>query len=179
MTWLIICVAWLLHMCDMTHSYVWHDSFLGVTWLIHMCDMTYSYVWYDSCPGVWKIQKKSCSHFTYFCGKSRKNYAHNKSCTYFYIFMGKKAKTCAWFLVAHTLTYFWKFWIIHICFIPLRRWFLLKSHASCAQFLHAHHVFKTCSYVGHDSFNCRICVIRMCDMCVRICFIVEYECASL
>ena len=27
--------------CDMTHSYVWHDSFICVTWLIHMCDMTH------------------------------------------------------------------------------------------------------------------------------------------
>jgi len=35
-------------MCDMTHSYVWHDSFIRVTWLIHMCDMTHSYVWHDS-----------------------------------------------------------------------------------------------------------------------------------
>jgi len=29
-------VTWLIHMCDMTHSYVWHDSFICVTWLIHM-----------------------------------------------------------------------------------------------------------------------------------------------
>jgi len=58
-----ICVTWLIHMCDMTHSYVWHvihdnvihdmthsyvwhDSFICVTWLIHMCDMTHSYVWH-------------------------------------------------------------------------------------------------------------------------------------
>ena len=34
--------------CDMTHSYVWHDSFICVTWLIHMCDMTHSYVCHDS-----------------------------------------------------------------------------------------------------------------------------------
>ena len=27
-------------MCDMTHSYVWYDSFICVIWLIHMCDMT-------------------------------------------------------------------------------------------------------------------------------------------
>ena len=39
-----ICVTWLIHMCDMTHSYVSHDSFICVTWLIHMCDMTHSYV---------------------------------------------------------------------------------------------------------------------------------------
>ena len=35
-------------MCDMTHSYAWHDSFICVTWLIHTCDMTHSYVWHDS-----------------------------------------------------------------------------------------------------------------------------------
>jgi len=33
-------VTWLIHMCDMTHSHVWHDSFTCVTWLIHMCSMT-------------------------------------------------------------------------------------------------------------------------------------------
>ena len=38
-------MTWLIHMCDMTHSYVWHDSFICVTWLIHMCDMAISYVW--------------------------------------------------------------------------------------------------------------------------------------
>jgi len=26
----------------MTHSYVWHDSFICVAWLIHMCDTTHS-----------------------------------------------------------------------------------------------------------------------------------------
>ena len=67
-----ICVTWLIHKCDMTHSYVWHDSFLCVslgplclqvrggwglwmpdsficvTWLIHKYDVTHSYVWHDS-----------------------------------------------------------------------------------------------------------------------------------
>ena len=43
-------------MCDMTHSYVWHDSFICVTWLFHMCDMTCSYVWHDSLIGMtWLI----------------------------------------------------------------------------------------------------------------------------
>jgi len=45
-------VTWLIYMCDMTHSYVWHDSFICVTWLIHMCDMTHSYVWHDSCNAL-------------------------------------------------------------------------------------------------------------------------------
>jgi len=46
-----ICVTWLIHMCDLTDSYVWHDSFMRVTWLIHMCDTTHSYVWHAS----WRI----------------------------------------------------------------------------------------------------------------------------
>jgi len=40
-------------LCDRTSScvrrdsfwHMWHDSFICVTWLIHMCDMTHSYVW--------------------------------------------------------------------------------------------------------------------------------------
>jgi len=36
-----ICVTWLIHMCDMTHSYVWHDSFICVTCPIRECDVTH------------------------------------------------------------------------------------------------------------------------------------------
>jgi len=35
-------IVW--YLCDMTHSYVWHDSFLCVTGLIHMWDMTESLI---------------------------------------------------------------------------------------------------------------------------------------
>jgi len=42
------CVAWLVHMCDMTHSYVWRDSLIHVTLLVHLCDVTCLYVWHDS-----------------------------------------------------------------------------------------------------------------------------------
>ena len=40
-------VTWLIDTFDMTRAYVWHDSFILVTWLIHACDMTHSYVWHD------------------------------------------------------------------------------------------------------------------------------------
>ena len=57
-----ICTAWLMNMCDMTHSYEWHDSFICVTWLIHVwhnsvihvtwiihtCDVIHSYEWHNS-----------------------------------------------------------------------------------------------------------------------------------
>jgi len=43
-----ICVTWCIHMwgihmCVMTHSYMWR-----VTWRIPMCDMMHSYVWHDA-----------------------------------------------------------------------------------------------------------------------------------
>jgi len=44
-TWRVPC---LIHMGDMTHSYVWHDPFICVTWRIHMSDMTHSYARRDS-----------------------------------------------------------------------------------------------------------------------------------
>jgi len=44
----------IIHTCDMTYSYVWHDSSMRVTWFgyvtwrIHICDMTRWYVGHDS-----------------------------------------------------------------------------------------------------------------------------------
>ena len=38
-----VCRTWLVHMRDMTHSYVRQDSFISETWLVHMWDMTRSY----------------------------------------------------------------------------------------------------------------------------------------
>ena len=43
-----ICVTWLVHTCDTTHSYVSHGSFICVTWLIHTCDTTRSNMYCDS-----------------------------------------------------------------------------------------------------------------------------------
>jgi len=72
--WLIpiLCVTWLILMCDMTRFYVWHDTFLCVShsyggaltlkWSpfyhaqkISMCDMTHSNVYLLTCAkdGVW------------------------------------------------------------------------------------------------------------------------------
>ena len=72
-----ICVTWLIHMYDMTHSYVKQSEllfvFMCVPWLIHMCDMTHSYVWHDSficktkrtlvcCALAWVLSRKWMSH---------------------------------------------------------------------------------------------------------------------
>ena len=60
-----ICVTWLIHMCDMTHSYVWHDSFICVTWLIRMCDVTEFIcgTWLNRmCVGVEKQRLRRANH---------------------------------------------------------------------------------------------------------------------
>ena len=43
-----MCVTWLFHIRDMTHSHMWHDSFTYMTWLIHVPDMTHSYTWHGA-----------------------------------------------------------------------------------------------------------------------------------
>ena len=58
-----MCVIWLIHICDMTHSCVWHESFKWVPWLIPVCDMTHSYEWHDSFPCVtWLIHMIDLTH---------------------------------------------------------------------------------------------------------------------
>ena len=64
-----ICVTWLIHMCDVTYSYVWQNSFMCVTWLIHMCDMTHSCVWHGSFIRVtWLIHMCDIAHLYVWYG---------------------------------------------------------------------------------------------------------------
>jgi len=53
-----IYVSWLIHMCDVTHSYVYLDSFIYSTWFIH--------VWHDSpMHGLWLIYMCVLTNFLY------------------------------------------------------------------------------------------------------------------
>jgi len=79
-----ICVTWPIHMCEMTHSYVWHDSCgclvshticrtPSMLCLIPMCDMTHSYIRHDSFMRVtWLVQMSDMTH----------SYVHRKSSLY-------------------------------------------------------------------------------------------------
>ena len=59
-------VAWLIHMCDMTHSYMWHDVFTRVTCLMHVCDMTHSYARHDSSIRVtWLLHTRDMTQHTF------------------------------------------------------------------------------------------------------------------
>jgi len=49
-------VTWLIHMCDMTHWYVWHDSYESQD-TVYVCTTTRSHV---SCDGVVSHMHESC-----------------------------------------------------------------------------------------------------------------------
>jgi len=52
-----ICVTWLVHN-------VWHDSFIGETRLIHMWDMTHSHARHDSCIcETWLVHMWNTTHY--------------------------------------------------------------------------------------------------------------------
>ena len=94
-------VTWLIHMCDIADSL--HDSFICVTWLIHMCDMTHSYVWHDSFICVtWLIRMCDMTH----------------SCVWHDSFI---CLTCIMHMCDLTSSYLWHAsfirvtWILHTC----------------------------------------------------------------
>jgi len=98
----------LIHMYDMTHSYLWHDSFTRVmriiymcdihfsyvrhasciheTWLIHMCDMTHSHVWHDTFTCVtWHIHMCDMTHpyvytWTFLVNRSQRQKKRSNVC---------------------------------------------------------------------------------------------------
>jgi len=165
------------YVCDMTHSCVWHDSFICVTWLIHMCDMTNSYVcdmthscvWSVSCSFVWhdsfgaRHLEKVVVRVTWL------TYVWHDSiiCVRWLIHVCDMTHPCVWHDVFICVT-----WLIHMCDM---------THSYCvtwpiyicdmARFLDAtHHLVKvflsvTClMYMWHDSFIRVTWLIYMCDM---------------
>jgi len=66
-----LCVTWLINMCDVTPSYVWHDSVLrfpAVYGRLIRCAMTHSYAWRDSFKCVtWPI---------HMCGMTPYDFRH-------------------------------------------------------------------------------------------------------
>jgi len=137
-----ICVTWLFHMCDMTHS---HEQFPGtkarrqmvplrctlegVPWLIYVWDMTHSYVWHDAFTCVtWLF---ICDHKWCLCA-ARWTVGHD-SCT------------CGTWLIhmcATTHSYMWQDSYIRV------------RHDSCICVTSLIHVCGvTHSYVWHDSID--------------------------
>jgi len=131
-----IWVTWLMHVCNMTRSYVWYNWLLCVTWLIHMCDMTCSYVWHDSSICVtWLIHKFNMTHPYGFCW-----YSFTYVTTCIYMADSTRSYTCGM-----THSYLW-----HDSFICVT-WHITQD-ASIYAYIYM--CDMTHSYVWHDLFIC-------------------------
>ena len=175
------------HVWDTTHSYVRHDSFMGVTWLIQSCDMTHSWVWHDSSATFTRRHELSTPLH------SRMTHAHvwdmTHSCvwrvhitsSFQALFTYSSLMSLSFKHFRHnsfiSLTYdtthshvrhaafTWATWLIHI-------WDMTHSYVRHAAFtcsfelssrLHLL-VSQSHSYVWHDSFICATWLIHKCDM---------------
>jgi len=90
-----ICVPCLMHICAMIHSYVCHESFICVKWLVHMCDMTHLYVWHD-----WFICVTWLIHI----------------CDVTHSHVWRDSFICVTWLIEHTQPFwrlFFQIWIVH------------------------------------------------------------------
>ena len=150
------CVTWLIHVCDVTNSYVWrdefmydeansymwHDSFVCVTWLIW-------YVWQDSFISVTMVFTFTYHPFdcmwhmcdvTYSCV-----WRDEFVCVAWLINMCNVANLDMWHdsFIWGNDSFIRVTWIIHMCV--------------CDMFL---------SCVWRDSFVCETWLIHMCDMTV-------------
>ena len=95
----------IVHMCDTTQSYEWHDSFTCVTWLIYMCAMTRSYVAHDSftcnCVCTRHCGPSSLTQPIHMCAVTRS-------------YVGHDSFTCTCVCTRHCATSSIK-WLLHMC----------------------------------------------------------------
>ena len=166
----LICATWRIGMCDMTHSYVWHDSFICVTWLIHMCDMTH-YVWRDLSMCVIFCHVKHdewfiCATWLIHMCKMTHSYVWHNSIDYAMYVWHDIYKCAMSRRLISQVTHIWHSLIQRNG--AFSTWtsggFDSKSHwHACATWL-IHMCDMTHSYVQHDSFICVSWLIHMCYM---------------
>ena len=167
-------MTWLIHMCDMTHSYVWHDSFICVICLItqrhitrvYVC-ITRVYVWHDShishMSSVTYDMTHPCGRQAYMrvtylihlCSMPHSRLWHD-SFTYAtsLIHIRDMTHLHAWHDSFMCVT--WLFtcatWLIHMCDVTCATWLIHMCDVTCATWL-----IHTCDV------TCATWLIHMCD----------------
>jgi len=157
------------YMCDMTHSCVWHDSFIYMTWLIHMCDVTNSHVWSDAfirviwLIHVWHTNTSYAWHdpfirviwLIHMCDTTNSYVWHASfMCVIWLIHMRDMAHMCD---MSHSM-----------CDVNLtvRRYLSVRHDSFIRMTCLIHRIWlMTHSYVWHDSFN--MCVTYDAFICVQ------------
>ena len=160
-----ICATRIIHTCDMTnswvwhdpftwcgmaHSLVWHDSFICVTWLIHLCDLcdiTFWHVGHDSFTYMtWHI---------YMCDVDHSHVGlvtwHINMCDMIHSYVRRDSFICV----------SWARWSIHMC--DMTHSYVWHDSCICVTWL-IHMCDMTYSYVRHNLFTCGTWLIHICDI---------------
>jgi len=95
-----------MHICDVTHSYVWHDAFKCLTGLVYMCDAIYSCV-----TGLWRIHSVSSHAWAH---ASRRIHTCDMNHSYAWRDLGYDSFICGTWLI-HMWDMTRVIWIIHRC----------------------------------------------------------------
>jgi len=66
-----LCNVWLIHVCDMTQSCVWHDSFICVIWFTCLCDILHGGWWILVCYSFISVMHPHVRWHSWF------NYTHS------------------------------------------------------------------------------------------------------
>ena len=169
-----ICVTW-LNIRDMTHSYVRYDSFIFVTWLVHMCDMTQSYVWwlihmYDMTQSYvwhhvygWHDSFICMTRLIPMCDMNHSYMRHDSFISVTWLIHMCEHDTTHFHAWHDSHVYAW-----HASF-KSHTWTIPVTHMHAPWLNHMHHTTihmhdMTHSYVWHDSFIRVTWLIHMCDM---------------
>ena len=112
-----MCVTWLVHMGDTTHSYVWHVCDMTHSYVWHVCDMTHSYVWHvcDTTHSyVWHVCDTTHSYVWHMCDMTHTFFTEGLTSTHSCVW--NESLICVtWLVHVCNATYSCVTWLIHIC----------------------------------------------------------------
>jgi len=139
-----MCVTWLTHVCCMTHSCVYHDSFMCVPWLIHVCNMCFHVT---RC--ISHVHLLHVRHDSFICA-TRLMW----SCTFDVhdVILYMWCTTCELLYVRHD-SFMCVPWLIHMC---NRNYVIMYIWYTWCHLVHVMHNLwaSVCEGVRHDSPIC-------------------------
>jgi len=153
-------------MCDMTHSYMWHDAFTCLTWLIHTCATAHF-------GGILCRKRHNCSRPHHPCDVTQMRHV----CDMTHPQVRHDSCTCVTWRIHTCDMTLWLIWLIHMCAMahfggilcrkknkysrpPPVTW--LKCVMCVTWPINMRDI--THLYVWHDAFICVTWRIHICDM---------------
>ena len=150
----LICVTWLIHKCDLTHSYA-RPNIMCAIWLIHKCDMTH-----EIAHGITALS--TCYiHYEHWqlCDKTQSYVWHDAFiCVTWRIHMCDMTHSYGWHGSHSCVT-----WLIYMCDMTQSAACHNSSNRAWDHGLrYLLHTLRTLAHVWYDSFICVTWLIHMC-----------------